>query len=59
MPRERWNFGGSTEIGKLRDSLTGATTDRKAAGIRLGYGGEKMQFSIGVEYRRDKSEQLD
>ncbi len=36
VPKERWNFGASTEIGKLRDSLTGATTDRKAAGIRSG-----------------------
>jgi hypothetical protein len=59
VPRERWNFGASTEIGKLRDSLTGATTDRKAAGIRLGYGSGKAQFSSGVEYRRDKAQQLD
>ena len=36
VPKERWSFGGSTEIGTLRDSLTGATTNRKAAGIRLG-----------------------
>jgi hypothetical protein len=59
VPRERRNFGGSTEMGKLRDALTGATTDRKATGIRLGYGSDKMQFSSGVEYRRDNAEQLD
>ncbi len=59
VAKERWNFGVSTEIGKLRDSLTGATTDRKAAGIRMGYGRDKMQFSSGVEYRRDLAEQLD
>src|SRR5947209_11742016 len=58
VAKERWNFGVSTEIGKLRDSLTGATTDRKAAGIRMGYGRDKMQFSSGVEYRRDLAEQL-
>jgi hypothetical protein len=57
--KERWNFGGSTEIGTLRDSLTGAATDRKAAGIRMGYGRDRMQFSSGVEFRRDNAEQLD
>ncbi len=56
---ERWNFGGSAEFGKLRDSQTGADTDRKAAGIRMGYGLTKMQFSSGIEYRRDDAEQLD
>jgi len=59
VAKERWNFGVSTEIGKLRDSLTGATTARKAAGIRMGYGRDKMQFSSGVEYRQDLAEQLD
>jgi flagellar motor protein MotB len=56
---ERWNFGGSAEFGKLRDSQTGADTDRKAAGIRVGYGFDKMQFSSGIEYRRDNAEQPD
>jgi len=59
VAKERWNFAGSTEIGKLRDSQTGATTDRKAAGIRMGYGRDKMQFSSGIEYRYDLAEQLD
>jgi flagellar motor protein MotB len=57
--KERWNFGGSAEIGKLRDSQTGAETDRKAGGIQMGYGVAKMQFSSGIEYRRDNAEQLD
>jgi len=52
--KEHWNFGGSGEFGKLRDSQTGAETDRKAAGIRMGYGVSKMQFSSAIEYRRDK-----
>jgi flagellar motor protein MotB len=59
VAKERWNLGGSTEIGKLRESQTGATTNRKAAGIRMGYGRDKIQFSSGVEYRRDIAEQLD
>jgi hypothetical protein len=57
--KERWNLGGSAEFGKLRDSHTGAETDRKAAGLRMGYGLDKMQFSSAIEYRRDNAEQLD
>ena len=57
--KDGWSFGGSAEFGKLRDSQTGADTDRKAAGMRVGYGFDKMQFSSGIEYRRDNAEQLD
>jgi flagellar motor protein MotB len=59
VAKERWNFGGSTERGTLRDSRTGAGTYRKAAGIRLGYGVNAMQLSSGVDYRKDDAEQLD
>ena len=59
VAKERWNFGGSTELGKLRESQTGARTDRKAAGVRMGYGVDKLQFSSAVEYRRDDAEQPD
>ena len=44
-PKDHWNLSGSTEIGNLRDSQTGAETDRKAAAINTGYGVAKMQFS--------------
>ncbi|HEV2521811.1 MAG TPA: OmpA family protein, partial [Candidatus Acidoferrales bacterium] len=57
--KEHWNFGGNAEIGKLHDSETGAETDRKAAGINMGYGVAKMQFSSAIEYRRDNAEQPD
>jgi lipopolysaccharide assembly outer membrane protein LptD (OstA) len=59
VARERWNFGANTEIGKLRDSMTGAETNRKATGIRLGYGVDALQLSSAIEYRRDNAEQLD
>jgi outer membrane protein OmpA-like peptidoglycan-associated protein len=59
VTKERWNLGGSAEFGKLRDSETSAETKRKAAGIRTGYGRDKMQFSSAVEYRRDDAEQPD
>src|SRR5438309_7645173 len=59
VAKERWNLGGSAELGRLRDSQTGAQTNRRASGIRMGYGLDKMQFSSTIEYRRDNAEQLD
>ncbi len=59
VANERWNLGASAELGTLRDSQTGAETDRRAAGIRLGYGQDSIQFSSAIEYRRDDAEQLD
>jgi len=56
---ERWNFGATSEVGTLRDSLSNAKTDRKAAGVRIGYGGDAMQLSSAIEYRLDDAEQLD
>jgi len=57
VTKERWNFGGSAEFGKLFDSETGAETNRKAAGIHMGYGLDKLQFSSAIEFRRDDAEQ--
>jgi flagellar motor protein MotB len=59
VTKERWNFGGSAEFGKLFDSETGAQTNRKAAGIHMGYGLTRIQFSSAVEFRRDNVEQPD
>ena len=59
VPMEHWNFGASAEVGKLRDSQTGADTDRKAGGIHMGYGTNKIAFSSALEYRRDNAEQPD
>jgi hypothetical protein len=59
VPRERWNVGANAEFGTLRDSTTGAATDRRAAGFRLGYGMKATQLSSAVEYRRDDAEQPD
>ena len=59
VARERWNFGATGEFGMLRDSLTGAATNRKASGVRMGYGSDGMQFSSAVEYRKDDAQQID
>jgi flagellar motor protein MotB len=58
-PTERLNLSASTDIGTLRDALTGAETERRAAGFRVGYGVNALQFSSGVEYRYDETEQPD
>jgi hypothetical protein len=58
-PTQRLNLGASTAIGTLRDALTGAETDRQAAGFRVGYGLGALQLSSGVEYRYDETEQPD
>jgi len=59
VSRERWNFGSSAEFGTLRNAQSGADTERRATGIRVGYGVEAMQISSAVEYRRDLAEQPD
>ena len=59
VAKEHWNFGGSAEVGTLVDSKSGAETDRKAAGVNVGYGTDWIQWSSAVEYRRDDAQHLD
>jgi len=59
VEKDRWNFGASAEVGTLVDSQTSAQTDRKAAGVRLGYNRDSLQLTSAVEYRRDDAERLD
>ncbi|HEY5679052.1 MAG TPA: OmpA family protein [Pseudomonadales bacterium] len=54
-----FNIGANTDIGTLKDLSTGAETDRKAAGVRVAFGTERLQLSSGIEYRSDDTEQLD
>ena len=56
---DRWNLGANADFGTLEDSQTGAETDRKSGGIRVGYGRDSIQFSSAIEYRMDETEQLD
>jgi flagellar motor protein MotB len=58
-PTEKWNIGLNTDIGTLRDSQTGAETERLAAGVQIGFGFNALQISSGIEYRNDDAEQLD
>ncbi|HEX4825896.1 MAG TPA: OmpA family protein [Candidatus Polarisedimenticolaceae bacterium] len=59
VKRERWNLGASAEVGTLVNPQTDQHTDRRAAGIRIGYGLDWIQWSSAIEYRRDDQEQLD
>jgi hypothetical protein len=56
---ERWSLGADFEAGTLRDALSGARTNRRATGVRMGYGADTIQLSTAVEYRRDNAEQPD
>ena len=56
---DRWNIGANADFGTLQDSQTGAETDRKAGGFRVGYGTDALQLSSAIEYRMDETEQLD
>lgn len=56
---ERWNFGANADLGTLRDSLTNAEIKRRAGGVRVGFGAEKLQMSGAVEYRDDETQRLD
>lgn len=58
-PTEHLHFGITTDIGTLRDTQTGAETERKAAGLDVGYGSEALQLSSGIEYRDDDAENPD
>ena len=52
-------MGANTDIGTLRNMLTGAETQRRAAGFRVGYGFSALQLSSGIEYRHDETEAPD
>ncbi|MEZ4334496.1 MAG: OmpA family protein [Myxococcota bacterium] len=49
-PSERWTIGTNWEDGLLTDRRTGAETERRGAGLRVGYRHEGLSLSSGVEY---------
>jgi flagellar motor protein MotB len=58
-PGDRWSIGLNTDIGTLRDTFTGAETERLAAGVQVGFSTGDIQLVSGMEYRFDDVEQLD
>lgn len=57
-PGDHWSFGLNTDIGTLRDTLTGAETERLAAGMQIGFSTGDIQLVSGIEFRNDDVEQL-
>jgi hypothetical protein len=59
VPNQRLSFSASSDVGRLQDATTGAETDRRAVGFRVGYSFDALQLSSGLEYRTDEAEQPD
>ena len=53
------NLGANLDVGDLKDNLTGAEIDRTAVGLRIGYKFESITYAGALEYRVDKTDQLD
>jgi flagellar motor protein MotB len=58
-PNDRINLGGTLDYGTLKDRLTGAELERTAAGVRAGYGYDRLSLSGALEYRVDDIEHED
>jgi flagellar motor protein MotB len=58
-PIDRLNFSANVDIGTLKNPETAAKIERKALGLNLGYGWDKLSISSGMEYRVDNAEQPD
>ena len=50
---DRVNFGANIDLGTLKDPLTAAELERKALGVSVGYGFDKLKLASAVEYRVD------
>jgi uncharacterized repeat protein (TIGR01451 family) len=55
----RLNFGANLDFGTLKDPETAADLKRKAAGVSVGYGFDKLKLASALEYRVDDIEQPD
>ena len=56
---DRVNFGANLDLGTLKDPRTAAELERKALGVSVGYGFDKLSLASAVEYRVDDIEQPD
>jgi uncharacterized repeat protein (TIGR01451 family)/fimbrial isopeptide formation D2 family protein len=54
---DRLNFGANLDFGTLKDPETAAETERKALGVSVGYGFDKLKLAHVLEYRVDDIEQ--
>lgn len=59
VPTEGLNFGANLDLGSLRHNVTGALTNRTAAGVRIGAKVSSFTYAGALEFREDESEQPD
>ena len=57
-PFDHWIFGANVDFGTLRDPITAAHLDRKAAGVRAGYSDNRLSWTTAFEYRIDRTETI-
>ncbi len=57
-PFDHWTFGANVDFGTLRDPITAAHLDRKAAGVRAGYSDNRLSWTTAFEYRIDRTETI-
>jgi len=55
-PFDRFNFGANLDMGTLKDHYTAAELERKALGVSVGYGFDKLKIANSLEYRVDNIE---
>lgn len=58
-PSDRWNYGANLDYGTLTDNLTGASLERTAIGLKLGYAFDSVKLASAFEYRVDNQENAD
>jgi lipopolysaccharide assembly outer membrane protein LptD (OstA) len=56
---DRLNFGANLNFGTLKDPGSAADLERKAVGVSIGYGFDKLALSSALEYRVDDTRQPD
>ncbi|MGE5283957.1 MAG: OmpA family protein [Actinomycetota bacterium] len=56
---DRLNFGANIDLGTLKDPRTAAELERKALGVNVGYGFDRLKLASAVEYRVDNIQQPD
>ncbi len=58
-PDDRLNLGCNLDFGTLKEYQTGAELKRTAAGLRAGYGFDRLTVASALEYRVDDTEAAD
>ncbi len=58
-PVDRLNLGANLDFGTLKDRQTGSELKRTAAGVRAGYGFDRLALASALEFRVDETQHPD